>query len=54
MRSLGFAFWCSKMHFVCTIHAMFPFYFEDTFSEAVHKMSEKLKQEEMRNDRKQD
>jgi len=44
-RGIGFAWWCVKMYTICLIHAVFPFWHEDTFSEEVHKLSSKLKEE---------
>jgi len=31
-----------KMYFVCTVHTIFPFWFEDTFSNEVKKMAAEL------------
>tara|TARA_A100001011_G_C14176647_1_gene784903 strand:- start:645 stop:767 length:123 start_codon:yes stop_codon:yes gene_type:complete len=34
-----------KMYFVCSIHATFPFWFEDTFSNEVKKIATELEKE---------
>ena len=47
-RSMKFALWCFKMYFVCIIHAVFPFWFEDTFSNEIEDMTAKLKEENAR------
>ena len=41
-RVLKYITWCMKMYFVCTVHAIFPFWFEDTFSNEVKKMAAEL------------
>ena len=50
-RSIKFALWCSKMYFVCTIHAIFPFWFENTFSTEIESMALKLKEEKLELDK---
>ena len=44
-RALKFALWCGKMYFVCIIHGVFPFLFEDTFSIEIKRMANRLEEE---------
>ena len=44
-RSLFFAYWSIKMTAVCTIHAIAPWFFTDTFSKNVLELSKFLREE---------
>lgn len=44
-RSLLFAWWSVKLAVVCVIHAIFPFFFTDTFSNKVLRLSKFLREE---------
>ena len=48
IRSTKFALWCMKMYFVCLVHAVFPFWFTDTFSNEVKTLTIKLEEEEIK------
>ena len=45
-RALKFALWSMKMYAVCLIHAVFPFWLEDTFSNEVKKIAKTIEEEE--------
>ena len=45
-RVMKMTFWCFKMYFVCTIHAVFPFWFMDTFSKEVKRIANRFEEEE--------
>ena len=51
VRALKFALWSMKMYAVCIVHAVFPFWFEDTFSNEIKQLSKTIEEEE--NGRKQ-
>ena len=44
-RSLIFAGWAIMMTVVCTIHAVLPWFFTETFSNSVLRLSHKLQEE---------
>lgn len=44
-RALLFALWSFRMGIACTIHAVFPCLFTDTFSENVLRLSKFLREE---------
>ena len=41
-RALLFSLWSLKLTVACTIHALFPFIFEEYFSNHIRKMSKKI------------
>jgi len=45
VRALKFAMWCMKMYTVCLVHAVFPFWLTDTFSNEVKEMATRLEKE---------
>ena len=45
-RSFGFAVWSVSMLVVVTIHAIFPWFFTETFSNSVLRLANRLEHEE--------
>jgi len=46
MRALKFAMWSMKMYTVCLVHAVFPFWFTNTFSDGIKEIAAQIEKEE--------
>ena len=51
-RSLKFVGWSILMSIVCTVHAILPWFFTETFSNSVLRLSRKLQEEKRKHNEK--